>query len=166
MKRLFAACVVAGALTGCASIFNGTTQAVVIHSEPQEGAAITVTNRAGEMVHTGTTPVTLTLRRGAGYFKGESYTLRLKKAGFVDKEMTITPTVSGWYFGNILLGGLVGMVGVDPATGGMYVFPDSITGTLDAAAAKTSSAGSLTIVSTETLSTEQMRGARRVATAH
>lgn len=166
MKRLFAACVVAGALTGCASIFNGTTQSVVIHSEPQEGAAITVSNRAGEMVHTGTTPVTLTLKRGAGYFKGESYTLHLKKAGFVDKEMTLTPTVSGWYFGNILLGGLVGMVGVDPATGGMYVFPDSITGSLTAATAQTSSAGSLTIVSTETLSAEQMRGARRVATAH
>jgi hypothetical protein len=168
MKRLLVACVVAGALTGCASIFNGSTQAVTIHSEPQEGAAVTVTNRAGQAVHNGTTPLTLTLARGAGYFKGEIYTIRLQKAGFADKEITITPTVSGWYIGNILFGGLIGMIGVDPATGGMYVFPDSVTGSLDAAApAKTSSAaGTLTIVSTDTLSAEQMRGARLVATAH
>jgi len=28
--------------------------------------------------------------------------------------------VNGWYFGNILLGGLIGMLIVDPATGAMY----------------------------------------------
>ena len=167
MKRLFVACVVAGALTGCASIFNGSTQAVTIHSAPQEGAAVTVTNRAGQAVHNGTTPLTLTLARGAGYYKGEIYTIRLKKDGFADKEITITPTVSGWYIGNLLFGGLIGMVGVDPATGGMYVFPDSVTGELESPAAKTSSVpGTLTIVSTDTLSAEQMRGARLIATAH
>lgn len=167
MKRLLVACVVAGTLTGCASIFNGSTHAVTIHSAPQEGAAVTVTNRAGQTVHNGTTPLTLTLARGAGYFKGESYTIRLKKPGFADKEITITPTVSGWYIGNILFGGLIGMLGVDPATGGMYVFPDTVTGTLDPAAAKSSSLpATLMIVSTETLSEEQMRGARLVATAH
>lgn len=166
MKRLLVACVVAGALTGCASIFNGSTQAVTIHSAPQEGASVTVTNRAGHAVHNGTTPLTLTLARGAGYFKGESYTIRLKKDGFADKEITITPTVSGWYIGNILFGGLIGMLGVDPATGGMYVFPDSVTGSLDPAAAKSSSLpATLMIVSTDTLSEAQMRGARLVATA-
>ncbi|MDA7419113.1 hypothetical protein PGB34_22300 [Xenophilus arseniciresistens] len=165
MKRLLIACLVAGTLTGCASIFNGTTQSVVLHSAPQEGAAVSVTNRAGETVHTGTTPVTLTLKRGAGYFKGESYTIRMKKEGFADKEIVLTPTVSGWYFGNLMLGGLLGMLAIDPATGGMYTFPDSVTGTLNAAGTPTSSAGSLTIVSTDALSPEQMRHARLVATA-
>lgn len=28
--------------------------------------------------------------------------------------------IDGWYFGNILLGGLFGMLIVDPATGAMY----------------------------------------------
>lgn len=166
MKKLLVACIAAGALTGCASIFNGTTQAVVIHSAPQEGAAVTVTNRAGEMVHTGTTPVTLTLRRGAGYFKGESYTIRMKKEGFADKEIVLTPSVSGWYFGNLMLGGLLGMLAIDPATGGMYTFPNDVTGTLSASGAAMSSAGKLTIVSTDSLSAEQMRHARLVATAH
>ncbi|XXQ51474.1 hypothetical protein ACA040_000098 [Xenophilus aerolatus] len=91
----------------------------------------------------------------------------MKKDGYADKEITITPTVSGWYIGNILFGGLIGMIGVDPATGGMYVFPDSVTGSLDPAAAKSSSLpATLMIVSTDTLSEEQMRGARLVAMAH
>lgn len=40
------------ALTGCASIFNGQTQAISFQSEPA-GASITVTNPAGEQVHSG-----------------------------------------------------------------------------------------------------------------
>lgn len=78
------------------------------------------------------------------------------------------PTVSGWYIGNILFGGLIGMIGVDLATGGMYVFPDSVTGSPDASApAKGSSLpATLMIVATDALCEEQMRGARLVATAH
>ncbi|HEY6514460.1 MAG TPA: hypothetical protein VI032_20960, partial [Burkholderiaceae bacterium] len=66
---------------------------------------------------------------------------------------------------NILFGGLIGMLAIDPATGGMYTFPESVTGTLDAAAGtKTSrSEQPLTIVSTDTLTPEQMRRARLVA---
>jgi hypothetical protein len=159
MKRALAASAVVFALSGCASIFNGQTQAVTIRSAP-EGAGVAVTNRAGEKIHTGTTPVTLTLKRGAGYFKAETYTVLLTKDGFADKELTIVGTVSGWYIGNILIG-LIGMLAVDPVTGGMYAFPDSVSGTLEPQAAKTSSAGpALTIVSTDSLTPEQMKGAR------
>jgi hypothetical protein len=72
MKRLFVASAAALAPCGCASIFNGQTQAVTIKSAP-EGAAILVTNRAGESIHSGVAPATVTLRRGAGYFKSETY---------------------------------------------------------------------------------------------
>ena len=160
MKRALAASAVVFGLSGCASIFNGQTQVVTIRSAP-EGAGVAVTNRAGEKIHTGTAPVTLTLKRGAGYFKTETYTVLLTKEGFAGKELTITGTVSGWYIGNILFGGLIGMLAVDPVTGGMYVFPESVSGTLEPQAAKTSMAvPSLTIVSTESLTPEQMQGAR------
>ncbi len=36
------------------------------------------------------------------------------RAGDVDAH------VNGWYFGNILLGGVLGMLIIDPATGAMY----------------------------------------------
>ena len=43
----------------------------------------------------------------------------------------------------------------------MYTFPDSINGTLEPQTAKTSSAGpALTIVFTDSLTPEQMKGAR------
>jgi len=32
--------------------------------------------------------------------------------------------MSGWYWGNILIGGLIGMLVVDPLTGAMYKLPD------------------------------------------
>lgn len=148
-------------LSGCASIFNGKTQKITLTSAPN-GAMAVVTNGAGEKVHTGNTPVTLELNRGAGYFKSESYTVVLSKPGFVPKTVKLTSAVSGWYIGNLLLGGLIGMLAVDPVTGAMYTFPDSVSETLQPQAAqKTSAADSgLTIVSTETLSAEQMKLAR------
>ena len=55
-----------------------------------------------------------------GYFKGQSYTLKLELAGYKSTEVELRSTLSGWYFGNILLGGLIGMVVVDPVTGSMW----------------------------------------------
>jgi len=111
------------ALSGCASIFNGQTQAVTIGSVPA-GAEVTINNRAGQAVHTGVTPLTVQLRRGAGYFRSEAYSVAYKKDGYADASARIDSSVSGWYIGNIIFGGLIGMLGVDPATGGMYVFPE------------------------------------------
>lgn len=34
--------------------------------------------------------------------------------------MPITFKLDGWYFGNILIGGLLGMLIIDPATGAMW----------------------------------------------
>ena len=49
MKKVIATSIAAFALTGCASIFNGQTQAVTINSVP-DGADVSVTNRAGEKI--------------------------------------------------------------------------------------------------------------------
>jgi len=165
MKKTIASGAALLALSGCASIFNGQTQTVTISSAP-DGATVSVTNRAGVKIHSGTTPVTVTLRRGAGYFKSEIYTVSLSKDGHADKQLTITGAVSGWYIGNILVGGLIGMLAVDPVTGAMYSFPDTLTGTLEPKAnnGKVSQAGeTLTIVSTESLTAEQMKQARLLA---
>jgi PEGA domain len=160
MKLSILGAVGALAVSGCASIFNGQTQPITISSAP-DGATITVTNRSGDKIHAGTTPVTLTLKRGAGYFKSESYTVSFSKPGFTDKEMVITSSISGWYFGNILFGGVIGMVGVDPATGGMYVFPDSVNSTLESEAVKSGQATStLKIVSTDSLTPEQLKAGK------
>ncbi|WP_373376321.1 hypothetical protein [Cupriavidus nantongensis] len=162
MRRTLAAGVVALALSGCASIMSGGTQPVTIKSVP-EGASVTVTNRAGEKVHNGTTPVTLTLNRGAGYFKSETYKAEVKKEGYEPRQLDIVSTVNGWYIGNILFGGVIGLLAVDPATGAMYSFPDSVNATLNVSEKTVAgSAQALTIVSTESMTREAMKNAREV----
>ena len=89
MKTTILAAGLALALAGCASIISGGTQPVTIKSVP-EGAAVSVTNRAGEKIHAGTTPATLTLKRGAGYFKSEVYTVAIQKEGYAPQNLTIT----------------------------------------------------------------------------
>ena len=34
--------------------------------------------------------------------------------------------VDSWYFGNILFGGLIGMLIIDPATGAMWKLPENV----------------------------------------
>jgi len=41
------------------------------------------------------------------------------------------PSISGWYWGNILFGGLIGMLIVDPITGAMYKLPKNTNVSLD-----------------------------------
>ncbi|GGY64282.1 PEGA domain-containing protein [Pseudoduganella sp. SL102] len=162
MRHLLIAGLLAVTLSGCASIMNGSTQPISIRSVP-EGASVSVTNRAGEKIHSGLTPVTLTLKRGAGYFKSESYKVVVTKEGFSDRELTLNSNVNGWYIANIVFGGLIGMVGVDPATGAMYSFPESVTATLDASQEKVAGAAPLTIVSTTELSPEVMKHAKLIS---
>jgi hypothetical protein len=165
MKRIVLAAALAMAVSGCATLFQGSTQAISISSAP-EGATVTITNRAGERVHVGETPVKLELKRGAGYFKSEVYTLSFAKPGFAPEQLTIRGSTNGWYFGNLLIGGLIGMVAVDPATGAMYSLPKTVSATLQPAAALGSDEPpQLQIISTASLSAEQMREAVRLNVA-
>jgi hypothetical protein len=164
MKLALAALAAALALSGCASIISGSTQPVIIKSVP-DGASITVSNRAGEKIHTATTPATLTLARGAGYFKPEQYKVVITKDGFADKEITITGTLNGWYIGNIIFGGLIGMLLVDPATGAMYAMPETVEATLDGKKQATAPTSTLTIMSTADVSAATLAQARLLTAA-
>lgn len=102
----------------------GSKGTVEITSEPA-GAAYTIFNKDGEAVDNGTTPKTVTLKRGAGYFSAQKYTIKLTKDGCKDCEVQIKNGVSGWYIGgNLLLGGLIGYLIVDPLTGAMWTMQD------------------------------------------
>ena len=105
--------------TGCASIFDGGSKSVQINSNPQ-GAKVTISNQEGKTLFVKTTPALVTLDRSSGYFRGEDYELVFEAPGYKPYETHVVSTIDGWYFGNILLGGLVGMLIVDPMTGDMY----------------------------------------------
>jgi len=107
-------------LAGCASIVSGGPAKISVASRP-DGATVTVVdNRSGAEVDVKTTPAVLSLRRGAGYFKAASYTLTIDKMGYRPAKIDLTGSVNGWYWGNFVLGGLIGMLVVDPLTGSMY----------------------------------------------
>lgn len=81
---------------GCASIISGNKQQVTFNSEPQ-GANVTVSGR-----QIGVTPVTTSIDRK------KDQTLVFEKDGFKPATMQLTTTLNSWFWGNIVLGGLIG----------------------------------------------------------
>src|SRR5262245_56317921 len=127
------ACAVAALLTsGCATIVSRSTQTMTVTSVP-EGATVSITNKSGVAVNSSNTPSTVTLKKGRGYFKPETYTLNFSKEGYKPIDITVRGEVNGWYFGNVIFGGLIGLLAVDPATGAMFTLrPKEVAATLDA----------------------------------
>lgn len=115
------------ATSGCASIVSDSKPEVGIYSAPSE-AKYSVVNSKGMIVATGVTPGRVLLESGRGYFKGEDYKVTFRKEGYGDSTVPLKTSVNGWYWGNILFGGLIGMLIVDPLTGAMYTLPDDVTG--------------------------------------
>jgi len=112
-------------LAACASIVSKSNYPVTLSSNPS-GAAITITKSNGEQVFTGTTPATVTLSAKKGFFSGENYMVRATLAGHSDATVQIGRGIDGWYFGNLLFGGLIGMLIVDPATGAMWKLDQNV----------------------------------------
>lgn len=118
------------AINGCATIAGNSSYPVTISSVPSESKFI-VTNESGKEVHSGTTPSTVTLKSGAGYFDGEKYSVKYTKEGYKDNLSIIDSSLSNWYVGNLLFGGILGTLVIDPITGAMWTLPDSTSSTLE-----------------------------------
>ena len=120
MKHFLLGLVAAASLmSGCATIVSKSRWPVAISSSPV-GATITVTNRRGSEVYAGTTPAAVVLKSGSSFFKREIYKIDFKMPGYSPKTTTLEADLNGWYFGNLIFGGALGMLIVDPATGSMY----------------------------------------------
>jgi hypothetical protein len=116
-------CVVVGMLAlnlvGCASIVHSGNRPVTIDSDP-EGALVTITGKHGWELPNQRTPFTAQLEPHAGYFRGQQYTAKFELAGYETAYLPIYPQLSPWYLGNVVFGGLIGLVIVDPLTGSMW----------------------------------------------
>ena len=110
---------------GCASIICGSTQLVQFTSSPDQ-AQLELISKRGQVIHRGRTPFLMELKRGRGYFLGADLTVRAHADAYTDKEVPIPSNLCGWYWGNILFGGLIGMLIVDPLTGAMFTFPEQV----------------------------------------
>ncbi|HAX5085165.1 TPA: hypothetical protein KMV75_002983 [Escherichia coli] len=121
MKRIIG--VVAGAilLSGCATIVGDETQLVQVNSNPS-GASFKVKDESGVIVAQGKTPQGVTLAKSdGGYFGKKSYQITMEKDGYEPVTLPIKANANGWYIGgNLVFGGLIGWLAVDPFNGGMY----------------------------------------------
>jgi len=131
---------------GCASIISKSDWPMTFNSNPS-GAEIVVTDSSGKEIHRGTTPTTLTLHAASGFFSGARYDVEVKLSGYNATKGSVSANINGWYWGNILLGGIIGMLIVDPATGAMFELPEQYTVNLTKSVAATQEDRALHIVS-------------------
>ena len=110
--------------SGCASIMSGSRKNVSINSNPP-GAHVSVADKHGAEVASLTTPCVASLKRGSGFFTGASYVAKIDKPGYQPQQVKIDAAVNPWMLGNLAFGGVVGLLIVDPITGGMYTLTPS-----------------------------------------
>jgi len=108
--------------SGCATIMSHGPQTLHIISQP-DGAICEITDTTeGKSIANATTPYTVSLERGAGYFLKKYYDVTLSKDGYMKEKITLTPQLNFWYVCNIFLGGALGALIVDPLTGSIWTF--------------------------------------------
>lgn len=104
--------------SSCATIVNGTHQPVAFSSNP-EGAEVFVNGTAR-----GVTPTTVDLPRSSS-----DSTVVFKKVGYQDTTENLHTSISGYYFLNIILGGVIGLV-LDALDGAWYGYDNSVAANL------------------------------------
>lgn len=93
--------------TSCATIVSGSKQSVKIDSTPNK-ATIFIND-----VEVGKTPFEARLERK------KDHNIVISLEGYKPYETKLTRKFNAWYLGNILFGGIIGLI-VDPSTGAIY----------------------------------------------
>lgn len=94
-------------LSSCATIVSGSEQRVRINSNPSSALILI------DEIEVGKTPFEIKLER-----KREHHVM-IKLDGYKLYETRFTKKFNAWYLGNILFGGIIGLV-IDPITGAIY----------------------------------------------
>ena len=130
LLRPLAATATIVSLAACASIVSDSTGVVTVSSNPT-AAQIAIADQSGVEVYRGTTPASITLDASAGYFDGQEYTITFSKEGYDPTTVKVDSRINGWYVGNIVFGGFIGWLIVDPLTGAMWALDaEHVNGTL------------------------------------
>lgn len=140
-------------MASCASIVSKSEYPISLMSSPS-GAKVQV-KKNGMIIHEGATPSTVTLSASSGFFTAAKYEVIFSKKGYPQQIIPLTADIDGWYFGNILAGGLIGLLIVDPATGAMFKLPENVNANFSSVASLESNNGKvIQIVDRSTLPAE------------
>jgi hypothetical protein len=105
-------------LAGCASIVSGRKADIAIDSYPSN-AHVIIRDNNGREVASLNTPGVVSLKRNRRYFLPAKYTATIESPGFAPSEVAIGSKVNPWILGNIVIGGVPGLI-VDNATGAAW----------------------------------------------
>ncbi len=149
-NKFYIAILTAALMSGCATIIGDKTQLMPISSTPSD-ASIVITDETGAEIFKGLTPTTVTLQKSNGsYFGKKSFIIKISKEDFSSQSIPVTAHANGWYIGgNLLFGGLIGYLIVDPFNGAMYTLsPEQVSASLGEKIAHNNNAkdGSISIV--------------------
>ncbi len=115
----FMLCVVTAFIISCATIIKGTSQDISINSNPTK-ANVVIKTTGGVEVFTGLTPTTTKLS------KKKEYNVTISLEGYKETTVQITQSFEAWTIGNLLCGGVIGLI-VDAVNGAMWKLePDQI----------------------------------------
>lgn len=117
------------AFVGCASIIKGSgPEAIQLQSVPPGANCAVFDNVTGEHLSNVVTPGTAMLKKSRGFFKSAKYHINCSMDGKPAQQGYVEGGISGWYLGgNLIFGGLIGYLIVDPATGAMWTLePENI----------------------------------------
>ena len=113
--------------SGCATMSVHPGLAFSLESIPDNATyELREAHDPDQVIQQGTTPAPLNLERGYGYFRAARYFAIVRKEGYKPQSVEFTPSVSGWYWANLLWTPLltpwpiIGMLVVDPLNGSMW----------------------------------------------
>jgi hypothetical protein len=119
IRAIAAMAALSAALSGCATIVDGSSQSVSVSTTPAQGAACILKNSEGEWYLT--SPGSVTVHKTKN-----DLAVDCKRDGYQPGHMVATAHFGGATFGNIVLGGGVGAI-VDAASGANYYYDNPIT---------------------------------------
>ncbi|MCK5332191.1 MAG: PEGA domain-containing protein [Candidatus Marinimicrobia bacterium] len=126
MNKLFFVSLLILLLVGCAYIIDKDVQDIGINSTPT-GAKVVITTTGGVIMFEGTTPASANLK------KKYEYIVTVSMEGYQDKTMRLDQAINPIVIGNLLCGGIPGLI-VDAMTGALYKLePDQLVFTLQTA---------------------------------
>jgi hypothetical protein len=115
------ACASLVALGGCATVIKGTTQDIAVETNPP-GATCTVSRNGAQIATLSATPGKVQVSR-------DKSPIMVSCAKAPELAAPVSQTVeskfNGATFGNILAGGVIGVV-VDASTGANYTYPEQV----------------------------------------
>ncbi len=105
-------------LAGCASIISGRRADIAFDTYP-ENACVAIHDDRGQQITSFNTPGIAVLKRQRRYFLPAHYTATISAPGYQTAQVPIGSTLNPWILGNIVIGGIPGLV-VDSATGAAW----------------------------------------------